>query len=176
MAELVGRIMVDSGQVMICDPCYIKDSWKDEGFNPDAQEKAPYAFTYAGASSATCSADHYGLLDDGFGAAVGSGYGDGRYPVYVERDYSGRVVSLHVYFEDDPNTATCSDCGEELSSSEQDDTVCSSCSVETCVECGEELTEDGRCEGCDYCGRCGRYQRGLNGEQCPACPEEDEDS
>jgi len=29
---LVGHIGVDSGQVMICDPCYIDSSWKQEAF------------------------------------------------------------------------------------------------------------------------------------------------
>lgn len=173
MAELVGRIMVDSGQVMVGDPCYIQGGWKDEGFNPDAIEKAPYPFTYAGASSATCSEKRFGLLAEGVGAAVSSGYGDGSYPVYVERDSFGRVISLHVYFEDDPNEATCPECGTEL---EDADYECSVCSVETCAECGLELTEDGRCEGCDYCGLCDRYQPGLKGERCRDCPEEDEDS
>ena len=113
MAELVGRIMVDSGQVMVGDPCYIQGEWKDEGFNPDAIEKAPYPFTYAGASSATCSEKRFGLLAGGVGAAVSSGYGDGSYPVYVERDSFGRVISLHVYFDELPDSLTCPTCGSE---------------------------------------------------------------
>jgi hypothetical protein len=31
----IGEVGVDSGQVMICDPCYIKNEWKDEEFVDD---------------------------------------------------------------------------------------------------------------------------------------------
>lgn len=30
--KLLGHIGVDSGQIMICDPCYIDDQWKEEQF------------------------------------------------------------------------------------------------------------------------------------------------
>lgn len=30
--ELIGKFAVDSGQFLICDPCYIDDYWKNEDF------------------------------------------------------------------------------------------------------------------------------------------------
>ena len=32
---LLGKVGVDSGQLLICDPCYIDDGWKKEDFSPD---------------------------------------------------------------------------------------------------------------------------------------------
>jgi len=32
---LVGRVGVDSGQILICDPCYIDSSWRREDFVDD---------------------------------------------------------------------------------------------------------------------------------------------
>lgn len=32
MKKLIGHIGVDSGQVLICDPCYIDSQWKNEDF------------------------------------------------------------------------------------------------------------------------------------------------
>lgn len=32
MKKLIGHIGVDSGQVLICDPCYIDSQWKNEEF------------------------------------------------------------------------------------------------------------------------------------------------
>ena len=29
---LLGHVAVDSGQLMICDPCYIDSEWKNEDF------------------------------------------------------------------------------------------------------------------------------------------------
>lgn len=33
MRKLIGHIGIDSGQVVICDPCYIDSEWKKEEFN-----------------------------------------------------------------------------------------------------------------------------------------------
>lgn len=30
--ELIGHVAVDSGQLLLCDPCYIDSQWKDEEF------------------------------------------------------------------------------------------------------------------------------------------------
>lgn len=104
--EKVANVMVDSGQIMIGDPCYIKDN-----FNPDYthdefiknlekyQTAKKYPFTYMGASAATCSEARCGDLDDGYAVAVASGYGDGNYPVYVQKNRDGRVVAAMIDFD-----------------------------------------------------------------------------
>jgi len=101
--ELIGFVAVDSGQLMICDPGYIKDDhqWFGE-FNPsDSDESGYYPFNYNGACGATLSEDRAGQLAfengiQGAGVAFASGYGDGLYPVfatYLEDENWGRRIA-----------------------------------------------------------------------------------
>jgi len=58
---LIGHVGVDSGQLMVCDPCYIDSQWKDEKFDmkekvvfPDGQEE----------EIKRCSKRWFELIDD----------------------------------------------------------------------------------------------------------------
>jgi hypothetical protein len=93
----VGNVFVDSGQIMIGDPCYINKDWSDE-FATDK----PGEFSYAGACTATLSEQGYGVLGGGTGFACSTRWGDGNYPVFAEFDHTGRVISLTVHFDWDP--------------------------------------------------------------------------
>jgi hypothetical protein len=86
----VGNVAVDSGQIMLIDPCYIKADFETE-YN------APPALNYAGACKASLSSDGYGEFG-GLGFCTSSGYGDGLYPVYVKRDETGRVAEIKIKF------------------------------------------------------------------------------
>lgn len=156
--ELAGEVGVDSGQLMVCDPCYVDSEWQSgtrpAGHPPlvlsqKGRDKFPALknfrcqwphfnwgdgtyddicpelgmsineanklglleevdldperdFSYRGA----CDVSH--LKGDGFGqmnykaghAGVGvaftSGYGDGRYRVYVRRNSDGRIVEARI--------------------------------------------------------------------------------
>ena len=86
----IGHVAVDSGQLMICDPCYIEaNDWQDQPYAtlpPNAS--GVYPFNYNGACSATLSPELAGSLafnsgNSGAGVAFASGYGDGLYPVYA---------------------------------------------------------------------------------------------
>ena len=95
---LAGHIGVDSGQIMIGDPCYL-DGWdnnKDEEWNPEGKEGQ---YSYQGVS-ATTSKDAYGQIGGGLAVAMSSGYGDGQYPVYVQLNEDGRVVMAVIDFND----------------------------------------------------------------------------
>lgn len=97
--ELVGRCGVDSGQLMIIDPCYLSD-WVDN----DCDDKVgKSSMSYAGACKATLSEDMYGQLHNKIGidlaVAFSSGYGDGLYPVYARKNEDGRVVEVKVVME-----------------------------------------------------------------------------
>lgn len=149
--HLVGRVMVDSGQVMVGDPCYLDDFKAHNAFGTGlsldpADCKLPYEYSYEGASQATCSAEGFGEIGEGQACSVSSGYGDGSYPVYAEKNREGRVVALHVYFDEDPNEERryCPSCGENR----PEEHFCG-----TCGEC-ECSCRDGECDGCD--GDCGR--------------------
>jgi hypothetical protein len=93
--KLAGYCGVDSGQIMVIDPCYaLKDEFDDLNGN------------YRSVCNVTLSDDGYGefsLPANGYNQSIGvvtsSGYGDGCYPVYVDVNNDNRVVALHIYFD-----------------------------------------------------------------------------
>lgn len=121
MPELVGHIGVDAGCVMVGDPCYTQGedasshvaSWDEflektwpNVFGPDSQ-----------GSNAPMADATYALGEKHLGVVVSSGFGDGTYPVYIERDpASGRVASVTVVFIGDEND-------EELDLEDEDESL-----------------------------------------------------
>lgn len=99
--ELVGFISVDSGQVMVGDPSYL-DTWKDnEYLGPDIHREmfGDDDYTYSGACMATLSAVGHGQLGNDYpsrACVTRTADGDGVFPVYVEREPSGRIVRMVV--------------------------------------------------------------------------------
>lgn len=103
---ILGRCGVDSGQLMITDPCYASD-WLDEmktddgEFNPDLESFADgsYPYSYNGACSATLSNKRGGQLGSlGTAVAVSTG-GDGWFPV-VATYRNGFIESIRIDFFD----------------------------------------------------------------------------
>jgi len=103
---LIGYVAVDSGQLMICDPCYLSGEFPSDEFSPAmANENELYPFTYNGACGATLSTHGFGQMvfpNRGVGAGVAfrSGLGDGLYPVYatIVKDpiWGERIASVRV--------------------------------------------------------------------------------
>lgn len=98
--KLVGHVGVDSGQVMICDPCYIDSSWKKKDWKDTEDFKKKCVentnkFNYLGACQATLSKELAGQFE--LAVASSSGWGDGEYPVYATYQ-GGRVKKLEVVF------------------------------------------------------------------------------
>jgi hypothetical protein len=100
--ELIGYVAVDSGQLMICDPCYLSGEFSANEYSPAvANEDKMYPFTYNGVCGMTISDRSHGQMmfaNGGVGAGVGfrSGLGDGMYPVYatiVNDDVWGRRIA-----------------------------------------------------------------------------------
>ncbi len=98
--EKVGAIGVDAGLCWFGDPCYIlgdepkslpfKD-WDDFCEQNGQKEKKGVAL--------------YGT-DGGLGIATSTGYGDGRYDVFVRRSkgtFGNRISAVKVVFIPDPN-------------------------------------------------------------------------
>jgi hypothetical protein len=100
--EEIGVVGVDSGQLVITDPCYIDSQWKEEEFTGDG--KAKYNFSYNACCQKTIGNENTGQLNfelghAGVGVVVRTGYGDGVYPVIATIDKtSGRVKSIRVEF------------------------------------------------------------------------------
>lgn len=99
--EEIGFVSVDSGQLMITDPCYINNEWQEEQFEIIRHDiKRDFNYSYAGAGYASSSKDGYGQLNfklghKGAGIAIGTFGGDGDYSVFAEK-YNKKVVRIYV--------------------------------------------------------------------------------
>nr|WP_263327860.1 DUF4241 domain-containing protein [Neobacillus sp. Marseille-Q6967] len=83
--EIVGRVAVDSGQLLITDPCYL--------------EKKSNESLYEEVCKKTTSPKRLGQVLNGLAFATSSGYGDGIYDVFAEKDEEGRVISIEIRFD-----------------------------------------------------------------------------
>lgn len=157
----LGEVAVDSGQLILTDPCYLKEfDSKDDDFGtpgPDGKYPPVNRYGYAGACVATLNGPggNVGTFE-GQAVAFGTGWGDGCYQVHaVVRN--GRVMSVTVCFDHQANRYgecdscgadadvedLCSDCGGNV-----DDGRCTCDDSGRCPECG---SEDGECSiSCDY--------------------------
>jgi len=80
----IGVVGVDSGQLMIVDPCYIDNDWKKEEYNEKKNAKENFSY------NAVCKKNNDGVRQINYeaghkGLAVSfcSGFGDGVYEVYA---------------------------------------------------------------------------------------------
>lgn len=91
--QKVGTVGVDSGQIMLVDPCYVKQTF-------ETAWNAKPGLNYAGACEATLSDKHCGNFGGSSMAfATSSGYGDGEYDVYVRR-LGDRIAEVKIVFID----------------------------------------------------------------------------
>ena len=82
--ELIGHCGVDSGQILLIDPCYVyKDDYGSGG-------------DYDQCCQITLSDSKAGQTD--LGVVTSTAYGDGTYPVYAQRDAQGRIKQVTVTF------------------------------------------------------------------------------
>ena len=88
----IGEVGVDSGQLIVCDPCYIDSEWKKEDLEMNKAggfEPAKNSFSYPAVCAQTLGPKNYGgqlnykMGHPGVAVAFSSGLGDGVYPVYA---------------------------------------------------------------------------------------------
>jgi hypothetical protein len=89
--EFVGMVAVDSGQVMIIDPCYvISERFNNHDYKTVCETTNPCGEFFAAGMATAVASD--------------SGCGDGRYPVFARKhdldQWGRRVVELRIFFED----------------------------------------------------------------------------
>ena len=109
--KLVGVIGVDSGNVLVCDPAYLKDvrslqpdaiqdalcaELKDEGDRVVEYLRSGLALRYNPDGSGPNYED-LGFGDEGAGHVLPTWIGDGVYPVYVKTD-GARITELRIDF------------------------------------------------------------------------------
>lgn len=92
----IGTCAVDSGQIMIVDPCYL-DEYVANDFDPD-KPASLNEFSYAGACATTLTPLGAGQIRTMTAVVASSGYGDGIYPVYATYDYEGTITKLEIEF------------------------------------------------------------------------------
>lgn len=96
---LMGHVDVDSGQLMVGDPCYLSE-WKGHDWEQDAPKGE---YSYSGACEATTSGVAFGELNHAMGhpgaaIAFGGFGGDGSFPVYAEYDSDGYLSKVTIDF------------------------------------------------------------------------------
>ena len=92
--KLVGLVGVDTGQIFMTDPAYLKD-WQHGEYLEDQEPDNSYARV------TTCTIGHgYGEVEHG--VAVGTG-GDGSFPGYVVEDERGNIVKIEVDLSEMPS-------------------------------------------------------------------------
>ena len=107
--EYVGIIGVDSGQMMLSDPSYVKHFAESDDIvklNEVIKNGSDNSYSYLGSCSQSNTPQQAGVLVNDIGVAMGvvcsSGFGDGGYPVYVKRHDFGkwgkRVVEMKIEF------------------------------------------------------------------------------
>jgi hypothetical protein len=95
--EFAGEFLVDSGQAMVGDPCYLYD-W-DTSRNVEFDDNSIVGeYSYNGVSATTVK-HNFGTVGEHKAVAFSTGYGDGVYPVYVKLNDDGRVSMVVIDFE-----------------------------------------------------------------------------
>ena len=158
--DLIGYVGVDSGQMMVGDPCYL-DKWggnKFTSFGGGGVKTTPTGtYDYDGACTATCSEGSVGILGNGLAAVSPTGFGDGQYGVYVkwsdEGEWGPRAAAMMVVFidgeDEDEDTEECEQCGTMLSGFVFG-SICDDCEAENHCDCGNEKDPVwAQCEECD---------------------------
>ena len=97
--EYIGSFMVDSGQAIVGDPCYL-DDWQDKYDNFEDYKNSKGVYGYLGSCEATLL-NNGGVLGEGKAVAFSTGYGDGAYPVFAEFNEDGKIVKITIEFISD---------------------------------------------------------------------------
>lgn len=101
MREQVGVIGVDAGLCWVGDPCYFVQNQPPKNLTAFGEVVSSWThfceqldFT----AGPVAKQFNYAFGHPGLGVCVGTGYGDGEYPVYVTRNAEGRIASVTVEF------------------------------------------------------------------------------
>lgn len=148
--EIIGYCPVDSGTLMIVDPCYVLND--ERVGSTEAGRWGGVTSEYLRTVDPTCEApwhgpvklDEYGTQD--MGVVCGTLNGDGQYPVIAEFNSAGKVVRLIIDFdyeeeeeeEEDEWHEECARCGNDITNEPQEYTE----DGYVCMDCADEEEDD----------------------------------
>lgn len=95
----VGTIFVDAGVCYLGDPCYVMAKGCSSRFEEDWNSFCKEVLFKGESPHSTGNFNFDWKPGKGLAVIVPTGYGDGEYPVYVEVNNEGRVMSVTVRFE-----------------------------------------------------------------------------
>lgn len=139
----IGQVGVDSGQLILGDPCYFSD-WTANNFNHKEGRTPTNEFSYDGACSVTCyDPKMAGELGRGLAVVTSTTYGDGSYKVYIRYE-DGVPHEMRVML----NGGSLSHHGEIVEENEDEDECLRCGTIEPlycdslCMECWEDEEDD----------------------------------
>ena len=100
-----GTVYVDSGSILIGDPCYYIGDKKNKEQNWGGFVDRVYKDTFYETGIATA-------WSVGEGIVCSTGYGDGEYNVFIKRDPRNRIAELKIVFID-PDGDAADDEGDD---------------------------------------------------------------
>lgn len=83
--ETLGYIGVDSGTVMVVDPCYVVPDADWDAWHHEYKDKDGF--------------DNYFAEMESGGIAVNTAHGDGQYAVEARRDNRGNILEIRIKFD-----------------------------------------------------------------------------
>lgn len=86
----IGRSAVDSGMLMLTDPCYVRDFVSDD---PAFEQREAYPYSYSGACAAA-TWDDYDQIGGNRGVVMGCG--DGFYTVLGRFNDEGTLLEIRL--------------------------------------------------------------------------------
>lgn len=99
--QVVGTVPVDSGQIIVIDPCYL-DRWHENpvrrALRIVTRRQIRFADRLDYSAVCTVTLSRQGCGQVGPAVATSTGYGDGEYLAAVERNEEGRIMRLIVEF------------------------------------------------------------------------------
>jgi len=99
----IGSVGVDSGQLLITDPCYLEEWGSNEYEETRVKEMkngSDFSYDYSGCCARTLSEQVGGNIGRGtLGVALATAWGDGKYDIVATVDKDGSILKIEIDFD-----------------------------------------------------------------------------
>jgi len=100
--ECIGHFGVDAGICWIGDPCYIlhrEGGREPKAIGKDWHDFCNILYRQEGSGQKDWWSFNYDMGHEGLGICVNTCWGDGSYPVFIQRNSDGRISKVIIDFE-----------------------------------------------------------------------------